>query len=276
MSEKPSLVGVSVRDIDDSENPDYVPGKSPALAHLNETVKKLHIPHTGVEGDHYASVDELNKEGALLTDAPDVDLDTMIAKGLDDISELKSSMENKKKNKKKSNKSSSYSEISDSSNVISPSNSGTVESLITSTDPIDDNIIGAVTNDSAQDPRATDNLHAIIRNSYGEVINPSSDRPHLARGDSYQQSVEETNGVAMPNARSGRSSSKRMSSDYLRSLSRSLQRDHKKDLGEVPSGIDTIDRSIYSTTSYSISQRDLENAPHVIKEEAMEGSSARH
>lgn len=281
MSEQPSLVGLSVRDIDDSENPDFVSSKKPDFNQLNSSVRKINLKNASPEGDNYTSVAELNKEGALLTDDHDLDLDDMIAKGLDDISELKSSLEFKKKSKKKTKQHARVLDA-DVSNPISPVNSGTVDSLVTSTDPIDDTIIGStgssdLTNDDISGEHHGGNESgSAIRNSYGEIIQENSGRPHLARGDSYQQSVEELqstasiNGVATP--RSGRSTDKRISTDYLRSLSRSLQRDHG-DTKHHPSNESDM---IYSTTSYSISQRDLENAPHVIQESLEEEATARH
>lgn len=283
VSEQPSLVGHSVRDIDDSENPDFVPEKMPDFSQLNESVRKLHLKNPSSDNvDHYTSVAELNKEGALLTDDHDVDLDAMIAKGLDDISELKSSLEKKKKKGKGTTRSSlsasSYSH--DHSNDISPVHSGTVDSLVTSTDPIDDSIMISPEDEKdylrtrsanrserkPSDPHS--HSHSVIRNSYGEIIDDKSERPHLARGDSYQQSSEDLDTVSSP-GRSGRSK-KRLQSDYLRSLSRSLQRDH---VDHKKVSDDT--GMIYSTTSYSISQRDVENAPHVIRE-ISEEDSARH
>ncbi|QEU58225.1 hypothetical protein KDRO_A02400 [Kluyveromyces lactis] len=292
MSEQPSLVGHSVRDIDDSENPDFVPEKMPDFSQLNESVRRLNLKNSSPDdSDQYTSVAELNKEGALLTDDQDVDLDDIIAKGLDDISELKSSLENKKKikNKKKTKKSSSSGSLSqDFSYSISPVHSGTVDSLVTSTDPIDDNIVaptaGDITDGGKSRARSTnktekrvsatsDSSHSVIRNSYGEIINDNSERPHLARGDSYQQSVDDLENSAS-NGRSGRSTSKRFQNDYLRSLSRSLQRDHA-DHKSVSDDTGVQAQDIYSTTSYSISQRYVENAPHVIRE-SHEEHTARH
>ena len=101
----------------------------------------------------------------------------------------------------------------------------------------------------------------------------NSERPHLARGDSYQQSVDDLENSAS-NGRSGRSTSKRFQNDYLRSLSRSLQRDHA-DHKSVSDDTGVQAQDIYSTTSYSISQRYVENAPHVIRE-SHEEHTARH
>lgn len=289
MGEQPSLVGHSVRDIDDSENPDFVPEKRPGLSQLNESVRKLSLKNSSPDdSDQYTSVAELNREGALLTDDHDLDLDDMIAKGMDDISELKSSLESKKKlkNKRKTRKSPSGGSLSnDYSNTVSPVMSGTVESLVTSTDPYTDNINGPTANDPSDagksrarsekksDKSISEGSHSEIRNSYGEILNDNSERPHLARGDSYQQSVEDFESPN-PSGRSGRSTSKGYQNDYLRSLSRSLQRDHI-DHKDVADDTGVQSQEIFSTTSYCISQRYVENAPHVIRE-SHEEHSARH
>ncbi|SCW02558.1 LAFE_0F09098g1_1 [Lachancea fermentati] len=254
-SSTPSLVGVSVRSINDTKNPDFCEGTRPSVAGARSSPQLLNKIHSSTQLNKlttpYSTVDELTREGALLTDDNDVDLDQLITKKTEDISDMKK----KQLRKKKLAKVHSPGETPLSSSLTRSS------SLVTSTDPIDPTVSPSRDKRVGFDEKAPNET---IRNSYGEFIKDSSHRPHLARGESYQTtkgSDEEGE------ERSGRSSIRKgVSTGYLRSLSRSLSRDAKAahDIEEIK------DARMYSTNNYSISQVELENAPHVIKEEEEE------
>ncbi|QLG70875.1 hypothetical protein HG535_0A08200 [Zygotorulaspora mrakii] len=279
----PSLVGISVRSINDSENPDFQdessgPGMHPVSSSLvlNKIQSQPHVANNGP----YTSVDDLNREGALLTD--EVDLDQVInateqlSTDEDKHRKLKELKKKKQLQKQKNKMSSSSSNLS-----ISSIASGDSRSLITSTDPMDDQInITSSLEKSHRNRRvpAQVSVHGeperdeAIRNSYGAFIRNQSHRPHLAAGDSYQSFHE--NESSFDNAedeRSGRrahrSVDKKASTDYLRSLSRSLSRDPAKKKQSMATAISADDnKRFYSTNNYSISQADIENAPHIVQE----------
>lgn len=155
-----------------------------------DVLSRLHDTGHCERNDSYASVAELNQEGALLTDEVDLDLDQV------------------------------QGEVD------------TEGEADTEGDPTDRRCRQTRSRQPRQLCRRADHDHdhgrgrgrqqytgdtASVRNSYGEFIRSTSNRPHLARGDSYQ-----TDHVVGPE-RAGRS--RQLSTEYLRSLSRSLSRD---------------------------------------------------
>ncbi|AEY94656.1 FAAR005Wp [Eremothecium gossypii FDAG1] len=277
----PSLVGLSVRDIDDKENPDFVPEKKDVHPELSSQVlEKIHSQSNlskSLEGN--VSVDDLNREGALLTDDNDVDLEQLISKKLDGITSLKMQLKNKRKQQahppQGSTARSSGSPCSAGHHHISPENSNSNHSLVMSTDPIDDFIsMGATSNSSLSDKHKEAEQPERIRNSYGEWIPNKSHRPHLCRGDSYQKTITDVD------ERPGRSSQRASgsSAEYLRSLSRSMQRGSSL---QRSSGEQLDDKNAtYTTNNYTIPQRDVEMAPLIIREDEEDqykgNANARH
>lgn len=262
-SSTPSLVGLSVRSINDSKNPDFSDDRRASLtpvrssSHLlNMIQSSTHEHHNKKDESNYTTVDELTREGALLTDDQDVDLDQLIGKQMDDIAGMKKALLRKKAQNKKVNS-------ADSTPALTPMHSDS-KSLVTSTDPIDD-----VISSPKKDDCIVENAEETIRNSFGEYIRNKSHRPHLARGDSYQTTKDEdSEATEVSGERQGRLK-KKVSTEYLRSLSRSLNRDNKKHPSltrEDKRG----DSRMYSTNNYSISQMDLEIAPHIIEEKLEE------
>ncbi|AQZ15365.1 YLR257W [Zygosaccharomyces parabailii] len=246
----PSLVGDSVRNVDDTQIPDLT---NEPIDHVNSSLvlNKIQPQDTSVDGS-YTTVAELNREGALLTDEMDMDqVVNATEKDQDDPDEHRRFLKllKKKQLEQPSSKSS-----------VSPQRSIDSKSLVTATDPIEDQI--SISPSQRPRGRQTD---PTIRNSYGEFIRDESHRPHLARGQSYQKGTEEER----PGRRTARSLDKD-SRDYLRSLSRSLSRDPARRRNpQVSTGTESgenLDNArLYSTNNYSISQADLENAPHIIQ-----------
>ncbi|CUS21062.1 LAQU0S02e05006g1_1 [Lachancea quebecensis] len=263
-SSTPSLVGVSVRSINDSNNPDFKGNRGPRVAEARSSPQLLEKIHSSTQlnklNSAYTTVDELNREGALLTDDNDVDLDKVVQGDTEGAGDRRKTPLKRKKNVNNGNKALSSSSLSISS-MISPSQSRS--SLVTSTDPVHDH-----TGDgNAQAGAASAGDEDRIRNSYGEFITNRSHRPHLASGESYQSTQNDTAGEDAGAERHGRSSKREDASrGYLRSLSRSLSRDPQKKAHDQ----EQEDSRMYSTNNYRISQLDLENAPHVIKEEIEE------
>lgn len=279
----PSLVGVSVRSINDINNPDF---KDELAGHPVHTVSSSHVlnkiqsrPTIPTNGP-YTSVDDLNREGALLTD--EVDLEKVINATeqltTDDEKQRKLALLKKKK-QLEAQKQKNRLTASSSSASISSINSGDSRSLVTSTDPIEDQInITSTLEKSHQTRRGAGYAHldaeraAAIRNSYGAFIKNECHRPHLAGGDSYQSFHEkepsfENEEDERSGRRTQRSVDKISSAEYLRSLSRSLSRDPAKKRHSVTSVNGTDDDGrFYSTNNYSISQADLENAPHIMQQ----------
>ncbi|SCU98751.1 LADA_0H15126g1_1 [Lachancea dasiensis] len=276
-SRTPSLVGISVRSINDSENPDFNEEKRPGMGRSSsQLLEKISSSSQVSKLDSaYTSVDELNREGALLTDDNEVDLDNVVHGKLHEADDLKKSLLRKNRRPRQNPKNvpgDSSSSVSVASSSYSPSQSRS-SSLVTSTDPVVQGSVakaraGGNFNLSARDSDASFSGHKSedkIRNSYGEFIANKSHRPHLAGGESYQSTKH--GDTESPTERSGRTSRKEDASrGFLRSLSRSLSRDPKK----VQEREQLEDAVMYSTNNYSISRIDLENAPHVIKEEIEE------
>ena len=265
----PSLVGESIRNIDDSNNPDF---QETPYSNTNNTgsfsshdilMQKLQSSaHEAVRESPYTSVDELNREGALLTDEVDLDQVVNVTSELvlDDHSDTQRRLILLKKKRQ------AAAALVSSSSLLSAT-----QSLVTSTDPIDDqiSIISSSNEDAINDNCSTStNDKESIRNSYGEFIINECHKPHLARGDSYQKSIPDdekrTSGV---NERQSRSFQRERSTEYLRSISRSLSRD-PKDI--TASSALNDDPRMYSTNNYSISQMELAKAPHIIEQPLIE------
>lgn len=281
----PSLVGVSIRSINDSDNPDFQDDLSGPIVH---SVSSSHVlnkiqsqPNT--VNTSYTSVAELNREGALLTD--EVDLEQVInatEELTDDLDKQRKVLLLKKKKELEKHKQKNKISASSSSASVSSSHSADSKSLVTSTDPVDDQINITSTLKKGHQSRRRSGIYLeseeesdnTIRNSYGQFIKNESHRPHLAGGDSYQSIHESESGLdsldeerrnERSGRRSGRSVDKQSSTEYLRSLSRSLSRDPAKKRNAAAVVNDASQR-FYSTNNYSISQADLENAPHIIQQ----------
>lgn len=273
--------------MNDSSNPDFNDrAASPSLHHAGSShvLNKIHS-HPNLADASYTSVAELNREGALLTD--EVDLDQVInatEQATDDVDKQRRLQALKQKRQLEKLKQKSRNSINSSSTSIKSIPSADSRSLVTSTDPVDDQIHMSGPADSGR--RTRSGLHSTaaynqetsddsIRNSYGEFIRNQSHRPHLAGGESYQSSHEtdpkEEHGDERPGRRSRRSLDNQSSStEYLRSLSRSLSRDPARkrntaaDVNDVAEKLNNA--RFYSTNNYSISQADLEKAPHIIQQ----------
>ncbi|CAI4047908.1 hypothetical protein SUVZ_12G2910 [Saccharomyces uvarum] len=275
----PCLIGDSIRNINDENSLDFqysnqFKEEDESLRLLSPQTSSNHALSKMQKDDDirdrsYTSVAELNREGALLTD--EVDLENV------DASKIRSSrddLEAEEKRKKLlllKRKQRNKSIVSDS--FSSPSlRASKSTSLITSTDPVEDHIskysssgtpVNIATNGGEED-------EDIIRNSYGQMIKNNSNRPHLAKGESYQSAQQETDHLAPEKLekrqeRSGRSFDRQTSStEFLRSLSRSISRDPIKNKTVLPA--DEEDSRMYSTSNYSISLVDLENKPKTITE----------
>lgn len=281
----PSLVGVSIRSINDSNNPDFQDDLSGPIVH---SVSSSHVlnkiqsqPNT--VNTSYTSVAELNREGALLTD--EVDLEQVInatEELTDDLDKQRKVLLLKKKKELEKHKQKNKISASSSSASVSSSHSADSKSLVTSTDPVDDQINITSTLKKGHQSRRRSGVYSeseeesdnTIRNSYGQFIKNESHRPHLAGGDSYQSIHESESGLdsldeerrnERSGRRSGRSVDKQSSTEYLRSLSRSLSRDPAKKRNAAAVVNDASQR-FYSTNNYSISQADLENAPHIMQQ----------
>ncbi|SCU90621.1 LAME_0E09340g1_1 [Lachancea meyersii CBS 8951] len=278
-SSTPSLVGFSVRGIDDSNNPDFCDDRRPTVADARSSPQLLEKIHSSsqlnkLEGP-YTSVEELNREGALLTDDNEVDLDSVVHGKLGDAEDLKKSLLRKKKKQQQhhhnhhqhqhhglqvprgvsSSSSSSMSPSASSSHSPSQTRSS---SLVTSTDPVHHSHAGGGAGARATGNFALNDDDEQIRNSYGEFIANRSHRPHLAGGESYQ-STNSYESEDSSRERSGRSARKEEASrDYLRSLSRSLSRDPRK--------------SIEHELSRVHLKPDVEASSHVITEEIEESN----
>ncbi|SCU97841.1 LAFA_0G13652g1_1 [Lachancea sp. 'fantastica'] len=279
-SSTPSLVGVSVRSINDSNNPDFCDDRSRSVSEVRSSSQLLEKIHSSTQLNKlqgsYTTVDELNREGALLTDDNSVDLDSVVHGKLGDDDNLKKSVLKKKKKRQQEYQNTGKGESSgaqfgatqssSSGSFTSPSHSPSQtrsSSLVTSRDPL--------RNSNSQvhvNPRSTSNFahkngngngnddDDQIRNSYGEFITNRSHRPHLAGGASYQ-STNSYESEETPRERSGRSARKEEASrDFLRSLSRSLSRDPKRSVAD------------HELNSRVVQRPDFEGSgPHVITEE---------
>ncbi|EDO15193.1 hypothetical protein Kpol_1069p16 [Vanderwaltozyma polyspora DSM 70294] len=279
----PSLVGVSVRSINDRNNPDFQDEQEPHVPALTSSTSQAllhkiqhHVNHS-FEGDPtYTSVAELNREGALLTDEVDMDTVVNVTSELTIDGEEDDNARQKRllmlKKKKKNLLSTNNGSTGGSSLVSSPSPVGS-NSLVTSTDPIDDQIslMSSSNEESSKQSPDDEDQDASIRNSYGEIIKNDCNRPHLARGDSYQSISKATDeNEPVPTERHGRSFQRTASTEYLRSLSRSLSRDPTKKPSNDQNAESASDVRMYSTNNYSISQADLQNAPHIIQQPLLE------
>ena len=275
----PCLIGDSIRNVNDGNSLDFqytnqFNEESEASRLLTPQTSSNHALSKMQKDDDirdrsYTSVAELNREGALLTD--EVDLENVDASKVRSNRDDLEAEEKRKKllllKKKQRNKSINSESFSSPSLRASKSNS-----LITSTDPVEDHISKY---SSSGTPRnitgeADDEDEDIIRNSYGQMIKNNSNRPHLAKGESYQSAEQEIDHTAPEKSekrqeRSGRSFDRQKSSaEFLRSLSRSISRGPTKNKTVSPSkGEDT---RMYSTSNYSISLVDLENGPKIIPE----------
>lgn len=242
----PSLVGDSIRNVDDSH-----PGES---APSSMVLNKIQPQDPSVDGS-YTSVAELNREGALLTDEMDMD---QVVNATDKVHEDPDHHRNwlkllkKRQLQQSRDNENNYNGRRVGSSNISPVRTES-KSLLSSVDLDDDRI---------------------IRNSNGEVF--KDDTPHLAKGESYQSAGltgEKTLPVDEKEERPGRRTVRSLDSgsrEYLRSLSRSLSRDpvaHRKNqqASSAEAGESLENARLYSTNNYSISQADLENAPHIIQ-----------
>ncbi|CEP61693.1 uncharacterized protein LALA0_S03e08702g [Lachancea lanzarotensis] len=226
-SSTPSLVGVSVRSINDSNNPDFCDDKSRSVSEVRSSSQLLEKIHSSTQLNKlqgpYTTVDELNREGALLTDDNSVDLDNVVHGKLGDEENLQKSVLKKKKKRQQGGHSGNTATASSSSGSLTSPSQTRSSSLVTSTDPLHNS--SAMLHNANVSSTSNSNTDDKIRNSYGEFITNRSHRPHLAGGVSYQSAngyeSEET-----PRERSGRSARKEEASrGFLRSLSRSLSRD---------------------------------------------------
>lgn len=321
----PSLVGDSVRSIKGTGT-EPVARSDPRndvkiLNKLHDTVAN-HNQSQQLSGSSYTSVEDLNKEGALLTDEVDLELSHVDGKvqrkdgevdfNIADRKLGESELEKQRKRKlmllKQKQKNRELSSTSLSRMDIQSSSSQT--SLTHLDDETKEELDRVSRSQERERQRGsqmvspTRGSDGLVRNSYGEYIKSTCNRPHLARGDSYQSSSNESENIlidsaATPSERSGRTSfRRRLSTEYLRSLSRSLSRDpsksttrtnaitpsHSNNAGNyttsappshhvvaIPGGdfIDnektrTVDQSLedelYSTNNYSISQVELAQA----------------
>ncbi|CCE90757.1 uncharacterized protein TDEL_0B06280 [Torulaspora delbrueckii] len=275
----PSLVGGSVRSVNDLHNPDFNEQVSSNL----HPVRSSHVlnkinSQPNLADASYTSVAELNREGALLTD--EVDLDQVInatEQSTDDTDKQRKMQALKQKRQMEMLKQRSRNSINSSSASIHSTPSAESRYLVTSTDPVDDQI-----NVSGPSGKHRRGLHSSgaesnedsIRNSYGEFIKSKCHRPHLAGGESYQSSHDsefsDDRGEERAGRRSRRSLDNQSSTEYLRSISRSLSRDPARKRGPTGDVSDVTEKlnnaRLYSTNNYSISQADLENAPHIIEQ----------
>lgn len=279
----PSLVGVSVRSINDAHNPDFTDSPSKPNLHTassSHVLNKITSQPSLVDAS-YTSVAELNREGALLTDEVDLDQVTNATELENDDEKQKQlqALKHKKQQQEKLKQKSKIS-IDSSSTSLKSMHSVDSRSLITSTDPIDDQINMSTSAEPGRRRAATNNRRGqakddTIRNSYGEFIENKSHKPHLAGGESYQSchesDVQSERDDERPGRRSRRSLDNQSSStEYLRSLSRSLSRDPARrrngstNMNDVTEKLNST--RLYSTNNYSISQADLENAPHIIQQ----------
>lgn len=258
----PSLVGDSVRNVDDTHMGDT---RSEPIDHATSSsmvLNKIQPQDNSIDGS-YTTVAELNREGALLTD--EMDLDQIVNatdKFREDPDQHRQWLKNLKK--KQLEQSKDHNNNHDSL-TASPVRSTESKSLLSPMESSEDQI-----NFSPQS-----RSRSTIRNLYGEVIRDESRTPHLARGESYQS----TGGTSetLPNdereERSGRRTVRSLdngSREYLRSLSRSLSRDpaarrRNQQVSTTEPGESLENTRLYSTSNYSISQADLDNAPHIIQ-----------
>lgn len=278
----PSLVGFSVRSINDTNNPDFTDSPLPPSLHpvsSSHVLNKI-ISQPSLDAS-YTSVAELNREGALLTDEVDLDQVTNATETDADQDTHKKLQALKQKRQQEKLKLKGRIPIDSSSTSLKSMHSSDSRSLITSTDPIDDQINISTYSETGRRRAAVRESHGSknkddsIRNSYGELIENKCHKPHLASGDSYQSSHESDVQSERSEERSGRRSRRSLdnqssSTDYLRSLSRSLSRDPARKRNNGPSVNDVAEKlnnaRFYSTNNYSISQADLENAPHIIQQ----------
>ncbi|SSD61707.1 uncharacterized protein SCODWIG_03468 [Saccharomycodes ludwigii] len=316
----PSLVGLSIRSVNDKENPDFQDGKPQLTAsqtslsvfnnnNNNSAISESIIKEKEEDAD-YTTVADLNKEGALLTDDNEVDVNQLIrnSSATNDIDNLQRVLKLKQKRMKNNRGVNHHNDIygETHSNDISPIVSNQ-SLLITSTDPINDTIMPSNKSATSGDNGETNEK---VRNSYGEDIVIKSDRPHLARGDSYQNTVKGSSKERISNSNNGSSTgvgtattttntaaitsdqgrsgrSKYIGKEYLRSLSRSMSRGPSESRADSSnnqssSAEDDIiinnnnddnrsDPMMHSTNNYSISRNDLETATsNIIHEEKEE------
>lgn len=263
----PSLVGDSVRNVDDTHSGDSRSGPIDHATSSSMVLNKIQPQDSSVDGS-YTTVAELNREGALLTDEMDMD---QIINATDRVREdpdqhrqwLK--LLKKRQLEQSRDNSTSHSNKSIGSSNVSPVRSSESKSLLGPVDSGDDQITFSPQHKSGH----------IIRNSNGEIIRDESHRPHLARGESYQSAggTGETLPIDEREERPGRRTVRSLdtgSREYLRSLSRSLSRDpaaHRRNqqVSTAEAGESLENARLYSTNNYSISQADLENAPHIIQ-----------
>ncbi|KAL3233168.1 hypothetical protein RNJ44_05084 [Nakaseomyces bracarensis] len=281
----PTLVGGSVRNMrdDGSETPRSDSMDSNVLNRLHDTVSHSHQLQR-LKDDSYTSVDDLNKEGALLTDEVDLELNHVDEKVQREDGEVDFHLVDRKlsenelekqrrrklmllKQKQKTREHSVSTSTSRTRGVASSSSQVSLTNLDDETReeldrvsrsqervrPASSSAISPVRGIASNIPGAIGNINNTadgrVRNSYGEFIKSTCNRPHLARGDSYQNSSDElldpsaaggaTSDAAAGNGeRPGRSSfRRRLSTEYLRSLSRSLSRDpnaHGQGQGHAP------------------------------------------
>ncbi|CAR30914.1 hypothetical protein ZYGR_0P02180 [Zygosaccharomyces rouxii] len=277
----PSLVGDSVRNVDDAHSSE---SRDEPIDHATSSSMVLNKiqPQSGSVDGSYTTVDELNREGALLTDEMDMD---QVVNATDKVHEdpdehrkwLKSLK--KKQLEQSRDHSNNNNNKSNGSLTASPVHSSESKSLLGSVDLGDDQITFSPQSKS----------RSAIRNSYGEFIRDESHRPHLAKGESYQSAggTGETLPIDEKEERLGRRTARSLdtgSREYLRSLSRSLSRDpaaHRRNqqVSTAEAGESLENARLYSTNNYSISQADLEHAPHIIqtlKEEPEESEESHN
>ncbi|KAL6940140.1 hypothetical protein ACO0QE_004031 [Hanseniaspora vineae] len=254
----PSLVGMSVRQCDDVDNSDYPEVSSSnyhAYGNKGASTTSLNNARSGnrpyskdflSNKDHfkksssfindsnneyyYSTVNELDQEGALLTDEylGTVDTENVVLKPMKSPHEDYNTEESKIALKKRLNLlKRRQSEVQNSVNQLSAASSNVDDTgatndsdkitnstyvtpvtssshtLATSTDPYEDAISkpshpsssGALFSSSSSGTNAnsktTPNGEEQIRNSYGEYILNKSHKPHLARGDSYQSNASD-------------------------------------------------------------------------------------
>lgn len=248
----PTLVGWSVRNINDSK-----------YDHEGEPLAKhgAHQSRHAVPGVHrtdspYTSVEDLNREGALLTDELDVAIDNMSLQHTHEEDPETHRRLLLLKKKKLASQAAAHPHLPPTSGTPG-SNDGHLHhhvslervsrlesrsrSLVTSTDPspYSLNPFNGRSPSSLSPNRKGGAGANLIKNSYGEIIIDGSHRPHLARGDSYQsitaesdhempppKSQSDTYAQDKPTERAGRNYDRKLSNkEYLRSLSRSLSKD---------------------------------------------------
>lgn len=306
----PSLIGLSIRDIDDSHSPQPEEDANAIMNSQEFTKKALDKMHLGdnFSKNSYSNLDDLNSTGALLTDDmelnpegdvpgdsnsvkmeddEDYKLNNYKEQGIEDDRSEKLASEKTLKQQKKAFLDKQKQKNRD--NVTFSLNERT--NLVTSTDPINEGTLSRTMSPTRQtliNHDLDNNLGSAskVKNSFGEYIVNESNRPHLARGDSYQ-SVNSNSATKEEEDRIGRAGN-RSSTDYLRSLSKSLTRDHSHSNGNsrISRGKGPVDGAEigetnndslnFSTNNYGISQDEMEVAAKKLIAEEDEGNNARH